>query len=165
MHILFASIYLKERQQFWIKKSYFIENLSSARSSFNWILSFFLSPSLCLQVNPEIIVLTRILNIFEIIIIIIVILIIITVLITGPSTMRLDFVSPSPHLQQINQVMNMIFLDCEFDQVIIIMCTGSLSTSEFPVFTMYAEKICLESACNKPWSFETVIMLKEGRWY
>ena len=43
------------------------------------------------------------------------------------------------------------------------MCTGSLSTSEFPVFTMYAEKICLESACNKPWSFETVIMLNEGR--
>ena len=95
---------------------YFIENLSSARSSFNWILSFFLSPSLCLQVNPEIIVLTRILIIFEIIIIIIVITIT-TVLITDPSTMRLDFVSPSPHLQQINQVMNMIFLDCEFDQI------------------------------------------------
>ena len=131
--------------------------------------------SACRYINPEVIVLTRILIIFEIIIFIIVILIIViliiitititTVPITGPSTMRLDFVSPSPHLQQINQVMNMIFLDCEFDQVIIIMCTGSLSTSEFPVFTMYAEKICLESACNKPWSFETVIMLNEGRWY
>jgi len=33
---------------------------------------------------------------------------------------------------------------------------GSLATSEFPVFTMYGERTCLQGACARPWSFELV---------
>ena len=87
------------------------------------------------------------------------------ILILGQSTMRQDFASPSPHLQQTNQVVTFKFSDViEVMIEIMIICTGSLSISEFPVFTMYAEKICLQSACNKPWSFETVnFMTNLGR--
>ena len=32
----------------------------------------------------------------------------------------------------------------------------SLVVSEFPVFTMYAERICLAGHCGRAWSYEMV---------
>jgi len=34
--------------------------------------------------------------------------------------------------------------------------TGALSSSQFPVFTLYAQKVCLSSHCEKAWDYERV---------
>ena len=37
------------------------------------------------------------------------------------------------------------------------LCAGGLTTSQFPVFTIYVQKLCLPSAtCSRAWTFESV---------
>ena len=37
------------------------------------------------------------------------------------------------------------------------LCAGGLTTSQFPVFTIYVQKLCLPSAtCRRAWTFESV---------
>ena len=42
--------------------------------------------------------------------------------------------------------------------------TGALSSSQFPVFTLYAQKVCLSSHCDRAWDYERVLdyKLKSG---
>ncbi|KAJ4435998.1 hypothetical protein ANN_18622 [Periplaneta americana] len=34
--------------------------------------------------------------------------------------------------------------------------TGALTKSQFPVFTIFAQKTCIRASCSRPWVFEVV---------
>lgn len=36
------------------------------------------------------------------------------------------------------------------------MSLGALSSSQFPVFTLYAQKVCLSGHCDRAWDYERV---------
>lgn len=41
---------------------------------------------------------------------------------------------------------------------------GALSSSQFPVFTLYAQKVCLSGHCDRAWDYERVSILDNSWW-
>lgn len=44
----------------------------------------------------------------------------------------------------------------KFHVYVFSMSLGALSSSQFPVFTLYAQKVCLSGHCDRAWDYERV---------